>query len=197
MTQSVPTIINLASEPFRRERAQNAIYAAACVLLTCSLLVLTGLILNERAQVNDQRREIDARTAEVARLQQEQMRSSLILSKPENADVFSTSVFLNQLISRRGVSWLRIFEDLSQVMPPGMKLMAIRLPQLGSPEPRKNRLQLDMLLGSDQPETVIEFLRHLDHSALFGAPSVINEQAPTQNDPFFRFRMTVTYDQKL
>jgi hypothetical protein len=192
------TDINLASQPFRRERAQNAAIAAACVALSCSLLVLVILILHERAQAGDLRNVISAENARLRVLQRQQAQFSAVLSKPENADVFSTNVFLNELIARRGVSWTRVFSDLGTVLPENMRLLAIRLPQVGVEDGSgTNRVQLDMLVASERSDAVIGLLKNLEESRLFGAASVVTQTPPSQNDPFYKYRVTVAYAQKL
>jgi len=194
---ALPAEINLASQPFRRERAQNAMIAAACVALTCSLLVLIGLFLHERAQAGDLRSVIDAQNSTLHRLQREQAQFSRVLAKPENADVFATNVFLNELIARRGVSWTRVFSDLGTVLPENMRLLAIRLPQVGEDSTGTNRVQLDMIVASEKSEAVIGLLKNLEESPLFGAASVVTQTPPNQNDPFYKYRVTVAYAQKL
>jgi hypothetical protein len=193
-----PTEINLASQPFRRERAQNAAIAAACVVLTCSLLLLVSLFLHERAQAGDLRNVIDAQHAQLRALQRQEARFSAILSKQENADVFATNVFLNELIARRGVSWTRVFSDLGTVLPENMRLLGMRLPQVGVEEGSgTNRVQLDMLVASERSDAVIGLLKNLEQSRLFGAATVVTQTPPTQNDPFYKYRVTVAYAQKL
>jgi type IV pilus assembly protein PilN len=190
--------INLASEPFRRERAENAAYGLACVLLACSLLVLIVLIIHGRSQAADLRRVINAQTTELKQVQRKETQFSSVLSKPENADVFARSVFLNELIARRAVSWTRVFQDLQSVMPPNVRLMGIRLPQVAAQQASEiNRIQLEMTVGTDRPEAVIELLRHLQQSQLFGSAQVMNQNPPTQNDPLYKFRLNVSYAQKL
>jgi type IV pilus assembly protein PilN len=192
------TAINLASQPFRRERAQLAGLVLVCVLLTCSLFALIGLILHARSEAGGLRLQIAAETTQLQRLQRAQGRFSAVLGKPENADIFATSVFLNELIARRGVSWTRLFKDLETVMPPNMRLMGIRLPQSGPGEANgANRVQLDMQVGTTQPEAVIALLKRLQQSSLFGAASMMNQTPPTQNDPLYKYRVTVEYAQKL
>jgi Tfp pilus assembly protein PilN len=192
------TEINLASKPFRRERAENALLAGICVLLACSLLVLTGLFLQTRSRAADLRRQIDAQTSMLRKLQTQQVKFSSVLRRPENADVFSQSVFLNELIARRGVSWTRVFEDLGTVLPPNMRLLAIRLPQVPKEDASgMNRVQLDMIVGSEKPEVVIVLLKKLQESSLFDAAKVITQTPPTQNDPLYKYRVTVAYAQKL
>jgi len=190
--------INLASQPFRRERAQNAAFAIICLALTCSLLVLITLFLHARARAADLRRGIEAQRAELQRLQSEGARFSGILARPDNENVFSTSTFLNELIARRAVSWTRVFEDLATVMPSDVRLVGIRLPQVATEDSSgANRVQLDMFVGTDRPEAVVDLLTRLQQSALFGAAKVESQQPPTQNDPLYRYRMTVAYAQKL
>jgi type IV pilus assembly protein PilN len=192
------TAINLASQPFRRERAQLASLVMVCVLLTCSLFTLVGMILHERSEASGLRSRIAVENSQLVRLQRAQGQSSAVLGKPENADIFATSVFLNELIARRGVSWTRVFKDLETVMPPNMRLMGIRLPQTGPGDANgANRVQLDMQVGTTQPEAVIALLKRLQQSSLFGAASMMNQTPPTQNDPLYKYRVTVEYAQKL
>jgi type IV pilus assembly protein PilN len=190
--------INLASQPFRRERAQTAALAVTSTLLGCSLVLLAGLIIHGRAQAADLRRQIEAQTATLARIEREQRRFSAVLSKPENADIFSKSVFLNELIARRSVSWTRVFKDMEGVMPANMRLLGIRLPQVGAGDTDGvNRVQLDMFVGATQPEAVIGLLKNLAKSSVFGSASVANQNPPSQNDPLYKYRVTVAYAQKL
>jgi hypothetical protein len=190
--------LNLASQPFRRERAQNAAYALIAGVLACTLAVLVMLILHARAGAADLRRVIEAENRELYRHQREEAKFSGVLGRPENADVFSTSVFLNELIARRAVSWTRVFGDLETVMPSNMRLLAIRLPQIPTEDASgTNHLQLDMSVGTDRPETVVELLKRLQQSNLFGAAAVVTQQPPTQNDPLYKYRVNVSYAQKL
>jgi heme exporter protein D len=190
--------INLASEPFRRERAENAAYALITVGLACSLLVLLIFIAHSRSQAADLRRVIDAQNRELRQLQRQENQYLTVLSRPDNADVFARSVFLNELIARRAVSWTRVFKDLGGVMPSNMRLMGIRLPQVAAEESSGvNRIQLEMTVGTDRPDAVIELLRHLQQSPVFGSAQVMSQNPPTQNDPLYKYRLNVAYAQKL
>jgi Tfp pilus assembly protein PilN len=198
MTKALTEGMNLASEPFRKERARNASYAAICAVLICSLFTLAGMVLHERAAAADIRKQIEAERVQLQALQRQQAQFSNVLAKPQNADVFSTNVFLNELIARRSVSWTKVFEDLKTVVPGNMRVEVIRLPQLGAQEDGGvNHIQLDMIVGADRPEAVIELLKRLESSSLFGAASVVNQTPPTQNDPLYKYRVMVSYAQKL
>jgi type IV pilus assembly protein PilN len=79
-----------------------------------------------------------------------------------------------------------------------MRVESIRLPQTGAEEQNGvNHVQLDMVIGSDRSDAVIDLLKRLEASPLFGSAAVINQAPPTQNDPLFKYRVTVSYAQKL
>jgi type IV pilus assembly protein PilN len=198
MKTQLPVAINLASDPFRRERADVAVFAVVCCLLSCSLCVLLALFLIARSQASDIRRQIAVQEAQLAVLRRQQNQYSAVLTKPENANAFANSVFLNQIIARRGVSWTRVFDDLATVLPPSVALQGIRLPQVDSEESTgANRVQLDMIVGTTRPESVIALLKNLQKSPLFGDASFVSANPPSQNDPLYKYRLTVPYDQKL
>lgn len=189
--------INLASQPFGRERAQIAAWAGVCTVFTLSLLVLAALIVKERAQVSTLHRAIRTEQQQLASLDRKQNEFQSIIARPANADVFSKSVFYNELIARRAVSWTRVFEDLGQVMPRSVQLISLRLPQVVASSDRdRNHLELNMLVGTQQPAAVLTLLKNLDSSSLFGAVTPQSQQPPTQNDPLFRYTLTVPYVQK-
>ncbi len=190
--------INIASHPFRRERAQNLAIGLVCALLVCSFLVALSLIVTSRRHAEDIRREINSEQAELQQLRYQEGGFATFLAKPDNADVFSRNVFLNELIARRAVSWTVVFRDLEKTLPANMRLEGLRLPQVsGQDSTGTNRVMLDMVVGTAQPETFIELLKRLQQSPLFGDAQVLGQQPPTQNDPLFKFRVTVAYAQKL
>ncbi|MBV9224065.1 MAG: hypothetical protein JOY85_08555 [Acidobacteriaceae bacterium] len=190
--------INLASQPFRRERAQNAALGMISACLFCSLLALSGLVLHEGGRLTNLRRSIAAQNTALRKAQQEQDRFSAILGKAENSDVFGVSLFLNELISRRAVSWTRVFHDLGTVMPNNVQLIGVRLPQVPSEDVGGvNHLHLDMVLGTDKPEAILDLLKRLQDSQMFGAAQMLAQTPPTQNDPLYKFRVRVAYDQKI
>ena len=74
-----------------------------------------------------------------------------------------------------------------------MRLIQVRLPQINS----RNQVLLDMVVGSQSPEPVITFLKQLQTSPRFGPATVHNSVPPTDNEPLYRYRVSVNYAQKL
>jgi type IV pilus assembly protein PilN len=185
--------INLASEPFRRDRQVLVASAALAVLL----LILLGwqliTINSKRHQSADIQVRINRLNGQLRTITGEQAKLNATLRKPENAEVLERSVFLNTLIDRKSISWTRIFADLEKVMPPTVRLVSVRLPEVDT----QNEVQLDMLIGAKEVLPLIELVKRLEASPQFGPTNVQTSQPPSQTDPSYRYHVTVSYAQKL
>ena len=126
--------INLASQPFQRVRAMLVASVAVSLLLVVTLGALVSLIMADRAQVADVRRDIARLNRRIRQAQAEQARLAAVLTKPENAEVLERSVFINTLLYRKGISWTRIFSDLEKTVPYNVKIVQIR-PTLDARQP--------------------------------------------------------------
>src|SRR5205085_4328549 len=114
-----------ASQPFRRGRAMLAASTAVTALLIFTLGVLISLALADRSQMADVRADIARLNARNRAVNSEQARLDVVLRKPENAEVLERSVFLNELLVRKGISWTRIFADLEKVLPHNVRIVQI------------------------------------------------------------------------
>jgi type IV pilus assembly protein PilN len=185
--------INLASDPFRRDRPVLIATGIAVGLLAVVLGGLLYLIALDRARSGDTRARVDRLNQELSAISTEQARLDATLRQPANASILERSLLLNTLVERKSVSWTRIFADLEAVMPPNVRLIQVRLPQIDS----RNQVLLDMVVGSQSPEPVITFLKQLQGSPRFGPATVHNSAPPTDNEPLYRYRVSVNYAQKL
>lgn len=185
--------INLASEPFRRDRPVLVGLSALAIATALLLGVQAMRIVSERHQAAATRVEINRLSARIRTIDAEQNRLNATLRKPENAAVLERSVFLNTLIERKAISWTRIFADLEKVMPYNVRLVSVRLPDVNT----QNEVLLDMFVGAKEVPPVLEFLKRLEASPQFGPTSVLNSAPPSQTDPYFRFHVSVRYAQKL
>lgn len=185
--------VNLASDPFRRDRPLLFGFAIGSGLLVVSLLVLVSMILSERGQVAETRGAVDRYSNQLNALQTSQAKLEATLRQPGNAEVLQRSVLLNELIQRKSISWTKIFSDLEKVLPPNVRLIQIRMPQVNS----ANQVTLDMIVGAQSPEPVLDLVRKLEDAQQFTNAWVGTFQGPSQNDPLFKYRVSVTYAQKL
>ncbi|MEP6715033.1 MAG: hypothetical protein ABJC09_05640 [Terriglobia bacterium] len=184
--------INLAREPFRRDRPLMLASAATGLLLLVSLIVLVSLAAGERRESARTRVTLDTVDKQLVRIRAEQVRLDTQMRQPANAVVLDRSIMINDLIRRKAISWTRIFSDLETVLPPTVRITIIR-PQVNS----HDELSLDMTVESESPEQVIAFVAKLEASDVFGSTEVSTWSPPNQNDAFFHYRLSVNYAQKL
>jgi hypothetical protein len=185
--------LNLATEPFRRDRPLLAGAAAIGILLSIALVIQVVIIVSEHRQAADIRIAIDKENAQLRSISAQQTKLNATLRKPENAEVLERSLFLNTLIDRKAISWTKIFADLEKVMPYNVRLVSVRLPQVDS----NNQVLLDMVVGAKDVQPILDLLKHLEGAPQFGPYSVQTSTPPSQTDPFYRYHVTVSYAQRL
>lgn len=184
--------INLASEPFQRNRPVLAASLLAGVILIALLGVQFRIILSERARMAQTREAISRAQQKLLKLGSEQAALDSSMRQPDNAEVLDRSLLLNTLIRRKAISWTRVFADLEKVMPHNVRLISVR-PQVTL----QNEVSLQMVVGAQSSEPVLALLKNLEGSPLFGPTSIQNWLPPSQSDPLYRYRVSVSYAQKL
>lgn len=184
--------INLASEPFRRNRATVAVSSFIGVALLALAGIQAYIVMGERGRAAEGREAVAALTQQLDAANREQATIDAAMRQPENAEVLQQSVFLNALIERKSISWARLLADIEGVLPHGARLMQIRLPQINS----RNEVTLDMEVGTEQSVSASEFTTKLQESPLFGPATLLRSDPPSQTEPLYRYRLTVSYAQK-
>jgi Tfp pilus assembly protein PilN len=184
--------INLASQPFRKDRPILFASGLVGVLLLFSLALLISLAVQDRKRSADTRRLIELTEQQIQRTAKDQARLESVLRRPENAEVLERSLFLNTLLYRKGISWTKVFADLEKALPPNVRVITIR-PQVVS----ENQVYLEMIVGAESPAPVVDLLTRLESSEVFGATTVYSFLPPSQSDPLYRYRVSVNYAQKL
>ncbi len=183
--------INLASEPFRRDRAMLVASAVLAVALAIGLVGQIYLILQESNRAEETRAAVEKTDQTVRKLTTEQAKVDLVLRQAQNSEVLDRNIFLNTLISRKSVSWTQLFADLEKVMPGSVRLVSVR-PQITP----SNQVVLDMTVGAMTGEPVVDMLMRLEGSSLFGATTITTLLPPSQNETLYRYRLSVNYAPK-
>ncbi len=184
--------INLATEPFRRERAVLIASAMVSGLMLASFAMLSLLVWHEHQAKDEARGAVTGLEKQIALVDQDQSKVNGVLRTSGNTETLVRNVFLNNLIGRKSISWTRTFGDLEQVMPYSVRLVSIR-PQVNN----RNEIQLDMVVGCTSVEPIIDLIKRLEASPLFGGTQVHTALPPSQSEPLLRYRISVNYAQKL
>ena len=153
--------INLASQPFRRDRAVIVASLAVSVVMLISLGILITLAIADRNQMGDVRRDLARLNRDIRDANKTHGELEATIRQPANAEVLERSVFINQLLYRKGISWTRLLNDLEKTLPHNVRVLQIR-PYVTD----KNQITLDLMVGAENPEHVNNFYKALEHDAL-------------------------------
>jgi Tfp pilus assembly protein PilN len=166
--------------------------ALAGLLLLGTLGLLISMTVAENRQSQEEKLALDRVNRQLSNMHTGQTKLDAAMRLPGNEIVLDRSVFINQLIERKAISWTKIFSDLGKVLPPNVRILAVR-PAVNA----QDQVFLDLTVAADAPEPVIAFIIQLEGSDVFGSTAVSTQVPPTQTDPYYRFRMSVNYAQKL
>lgn len=184
--------VNLASQPFRHDRAVLLGSGILAAIMVASLILLIGLARTDARHKRDSAKQLAEAQRQLMIVNRDLSGVERELKQPRNETVLERSVFLNAILTRKGISWTRIFADLEKVVPYNVQVLQIR-PQVDS----KNRIYLQMVLGADQPAFINTCIEKLETSDVFGATRVTTIVPPSQTDPLYRYQVSVIYAQKL
>jgi len=185
--------INLATEPFRRDRPILVATAALALLFTILLGFEVKTIVSQRQEGAVIHVTIGHLNTQLRGITNEQAKLNALLRRPENAEVMERSLFLNSLIDRKAISWTKLFADLEKVVPYNVRLVSVRLPEVDT----DNRVLLDMVVGAKERPELLELVQHLEAAPQFGETNVQSSTPPSQTDPLYRYHVVVSYAQKL
>jgi type IV pilus assembly protein PilN len=185
--------INLASEPFRRDRPVLVATAALALLLLIFLGFEVKTIVSQRQEGAVIHVTINRLNTQLRGITNQQAKLNALLRRPENAEVMERSLFLNSLIDRKAISWTKLFADLEKVVPYNVRLVSVRLPEVDT----DNRVLLDMVVGAKELPELLQLVQHLEAAPQFGETNLQSTTPPSQTDPLYRYHVVVSYAQKL
>lgn len=162
--------LNLSTAPRENKRpflAGAAVIGAvaALALLFLSHAAYKSWHANRELRVDIARLEREIRTNE-----QKQQNLETAFQSPQAQQVLDRAGFLNSLIGQRSFPWNKIFADLEQTLPSGVRVVSI------SPKLDNGRALLTLSVGASTDEAKIKFLEALEKSKVFSAVQVHSER---------------------
>ncbi|MGA8366838.1 MAG: hypothetical protein ACLQMT_04820 [Candidatus Acidiferrales bacterium] len=162
--------LNLSTTPPENKRP----FLAGSVLLG-TLGVLALMVLSHAAF--ESWRSSRMLRAEIARLQDQIQADSAkrqeletYFRSPAAQQVLDRSAFLNSLIDARSFPWTKIFMDLEQTLPAGVRVVSI------SPHLVNGRAEVELQVGAASDDSEVLFLKAMENSPVFSGMVVKNEK---------------------
>ncbi len=181
--------LNLSTRPFPAHRATTFLLGALMVILgavsvwqVVSFTRYTSLAGGIRGGEQDLRVETEALGQRLAALQAR-------LDRPEATAKLSEIGFLNSLITRKSLSWTRVFASLETLVPDTVHLLSLR-PAIA----RDGSLQVQIDVRGRSIGDVTQFVDALEESPVF-ADVVLSIEQRVDPEPMsdVNVSLTVTY----
>src|SRR5580704_10932254 len=162
--------LNLSTTPLDNKRP---FLAAAGALAVVGLLVFA--LLGHAAYTSwrssrDLRAEISRWQGEIKINREKQTALQSYFQTQQAQQVLDRAAFLNSLIGQRSFPWTKIFMDLEQTLPPGVRVVSI------SPKLDNGRARVELTIGAESDEGKIKFLQTLEKSGAFSDIHVIDDR---------------------
>jgi Tfp pilus assembly protein PilN len=143
--------------------------------VTGTLGLIALVILSHAAYINwnmnrDLRQKISAAEDQISASERQQHELALLFQTPNSRQILDRSAFLNGMIQQRAFPWTKIFMDLEDTLPAGVRVITI------APHLENGRVAVKLVIGAVNDESKVKFLRALEGSKAFSGIRVDGEK---------------------
>lgn len=169
------TRFNLATSPIENNRRFIAGSAVLGIVALAALALLSLHVVRARRANQTMRNDIDRLQSRIRVLESQQAALRGAFQSPQAIEAMKRSEFLNGLIEQRTFPWIKMFADLGQVLPPGVRVISIapRMDQNG-------KVRVTLAIGAVNSDQENKFLQLMDSSPAFSDVVVTRESRPAQ-----------------
>lgn len=156
------TKFNLATAPLENNRRFIAASSALGTIALAAMALLSLHAVHARRANREMRVNIDNSREQIriSLRQQESLRNAF--KSPEAVEALKRSQFLNGLIEERTFPWTKMFADLEQILPAGVRVNSIS-PQMDG----EGHVKVALSVGAVNVEQENKFLSAISSSPLF------------------------------
>jgi type IV pilus assembly protein PilN len=168
--------LNLATSPLLSNRRFTAGALALGLLGVVAFFLLSWHAYTVWNGERVSRVRENALENQIASLQQRRQNLSSFFDQPETITRRQRAAYLNALIQQRAFPWIRIFTDLEEILPEGVRVVSIE------PKLVNDSVQLKFVVGALTDESKLKFLKTLEASPEFSHIQLLNESSSGRGD---------------
>ncbi len=178
--------LNLSTTPLDNKRPFLATTGALAAIGLLTFLLLGHAAYTSWRSSRDLRAEISRWQTEMRANREKQSTLEAYFQTTQAKQVLDRAAFLNSLIGQRSFPWTKVFMDLEQILPPGVRVVNI------SPKLDNGRAQVELTVGAESDEAKIKFLQNLERSKVFSDIQVKDDRHNEQNSGNDRITVQLT-----
>src|SRR5579862_1916825 len=170
--------LNLSTAPRANNRPFLAAAGAIGAVAAIAFVILFHAAYADWRASRALRTDISRLESEIRADQATRQSLDTFFHSPDQKQILDRSNFLNSLIGQRSFPWTKIFMDLEQTLPPGVRVTKI------SPKLVNGRAMVELTVGAQSDEGKIKFLQTLEKSKAFSDIRVKSDRSSDQpGDP--------------
>jgi type IV pilus assembly protein PilN len=177
--------LNLSTSPLESNRRFGLAAGVIGTIAILAFLILSYRTYSTWRSDKELRARQDALEVQIARLQLQRQQLSTFFENPETVGRRQRAAYLNSLIQERAFPWIKIFMDLEQILPEGVRVVSIE-PKLAG-----DSLQLTFLVGAMSDDGKLKFLKALEKSPEFSHIELLSESHPVRPDQTDRVMLSL------
>jgi len=162
--------LNLSTRPLENHRRFVAGAGLLGLVGLVALLVLSQKVYSTWSANRAVRADIARIQREINQSEARQQQFARYFDTPEATQVLDRSAFLNSLIEERSFPWPKIFDDLEQTLPGGVRIVNI------APRLQGGRAQVKLTIAAMDDDSKVKFIRALEASKVFSDVHVRDEK---------------------
>jgi len=166
--------LNLATTP----QANNRPFVAGTALIGILGLVACALLSHAAYTSWRSSRDLRADTSrwesQIRRDRQRRQDLESYFHSSAAQQILDRSAFLNSLIDERSFPWTKVFMDLEQTLPPGVRVVSI------APKLVNGRAEVTLEVGAESDASKIQFLEAIEKSKVFSGMVVKDDKRAEQ-----------------
>jgi Tfp pilus assembly protein PilN len=162
--------LNLSTAPLENHRRFVAGAGVLGFIGLVALLILSQRVYSTWSANRAVRADISRIERQISQDEVRQRQFGVYFDTPEAKQVLDRSSFLNSLIEARSFPWPKIFEDLEQTLPSGVRIVNI------APRLEGGRAQVKLTIAAMDDESKVKFIRALEASKVFSDVHVRDEK---------------------
>jgi Tfp pilus assembly protein PilN len=178
--------LNLSTTPLDNKRPFLAATGALAAIGLLTFLLLGHAAYTSWRSSRDLRAEISHWQTEMRANRERQSTLETYFQTTQAKQVLDRAAFLNSLIGQRSFPWTKVFMDLEQILPPGVRVVNI------SPKLDNGRAQVELTIGAESDEAKIKFLQNLERSKVFSDIQVKDDRHNEQSSGNDRITVQLT-----
>jgi Tfp pilus assembly protein PilN len=180
--------LNLTTAPQTNKRPFLAGAAVAGTVGVLALILLSYAAYVSWQSSRELRSDISTLQESIRHDQQRQQQLQAYFQSTEAKQILDRSGFLNSLIDERSFPWTKIFMDLEQTLPPGVRVVSI------APRLVDGRAEVTLEVGAMTDQSKIQFLEAVEKSKTFTGMVVKDERHSDEpGKDRITLRLTVWY----